>query len=69
MDEWLDIAWLKIIDGLDRLAASLNHILAPLNQHLGPALVIFMLVVGLVALTIFLGRIYNTRRYAELQSN
>ena len=69
MDEWLDIAWIKIINVLDHIAAILNSVLAPLNHHLGPALVIFLLVVVLVAFTKFLARLYNTKRYAELKKN
>lgn len=69
MDEWLDIAWIKIINVVDHIAAILNSILAPLNHRLGPALVIFLLVVVLVAFTKFLSKIYNTKRYAELKKN
>ena len=69
MNDLLDIAWAKIIDGLNFIVAMLDHILAPLNHHLGPAAVILMLVVGLVAGSKLLAKIYTTKRYDELKSN
>ncbi len=69
MDEWLDIAWVKIVDAMEHFAALLNTILAPLNHHLGAAVVIFLLVAMLVAFTRLMAKIYNTRRYTELKQN
>lgn len=69
MDEWLDIAWIKIVDAMEHIAALLNTILAPLNHRLGPAMVIFLLVAILVAFTRLMAKIYNTRRYTELKKN
>lgn len=69
MDEWLDIAWIKIVDAMELIAALLNTILAPLNQRIGPAMVIFLLVAMIVAFTRLMAKIYNTRRYTELKKN
>jgi len=69
MDEWLDIAWIKIVDAMEHIAALLNTILAPLNHRLGPAMVIFLLVAMLVAFTRLMAKIYNTRRFTELKKN
>ena len=69
MDKFLDMVWDKIIDGCENIAAMLDAILSPLNHHLGPAIVIVILVVLLVAFTKLLGKVYNTRRYSELKEN
>jgi len=69
MDDFLDLVWDKIVDGCEYIAAMLDAILAPLNHHLGPAMVILILVVVLVAFTKLLARVYNTKRYAELKEN
>lgn len=69
MDEFLDMVWDKIVGGCEQIAAMLDAILAPLNQHVGPAMVILILVVVLVAFTKLLANVYNTKRYAELKEN
>lgn len=69
MDDALDIAWDKIVDGFGQIGAMLDRLLAPLNERLGPAIVILLLVIGLVALTKFLNRVYTTKRHAELKAN
>lgn len=69
MDEWMDKVWDAIVAFIVRIAFMLDRILAPLNDRVGPALVILMLVVLLVALTKFLGNVYHTRRYVELKKN
>lgn len=69
MDEWLDIAWEKIIDAFAAIATILDSILAPLNHRLGPTMVILILVVVLVAVTKFLTKIYTTNRHIELKAN
>lgn len=69
MEDALDILWNKIVDGFSLIGAMLDRMLAPLNEQLGPAMVILMLVIALVALTKFLNRIYTTKRLTELKSN
>jgi hypothetical protein len=69
MDEWLDIAWDTIVDGVTALAAVMDGILAPLNHRLGPATVIFFLVVVLVAVTKLLNSVYTTKRYVALKAD
>lgn len=69
MDDFLDLVWDKIVDGCEYIAAILDAILAPLNHRIGPALVILILVVVLVAFTKLLARVYNTKRHAELKEN
>jgi uncharacterized membrane protein (DUF106 family) len=69
MDEWMDRVWDAIVGFIVRIALILDGILAPLNDSIGPALVIFVLVVLLVALTKFLGSVYHTKRYVELKKN
>ncbi|BBO68753.1 hypothetical protein DSCA_26830 [Desulfosarcina alkanivorans] len=69
MDDFLDMLWDRIMDGIGAIAAILDAILAPLNQHLGPAMVILLLVAVLVAFTKLLARVYHTQRYVELKAN
>jgi cbb3-type cytochrome oxidase subunit 3 len=69
MDEWMDNLWDRIVDLMVYIAALLDRCFAPLNQQLGPAVVILIIVVALVALTKLLGRLYNTQRYLELKKN
>ncbi len=69
MDEWLDIVWDKIVAAFIHVATMLDQMLAPLNARIGPAMVILLLVVVLVACTKFLNKIYNTKRYVELKKN
>lgn len=69
MDEWMDRVWDAIVAFFVRIAFMLDQILAPLNDRFGPALVILLLVVLLVALTKFLGSVYHTKRYVELRKN
>ncbi|MBC2711697.1 MAG: hypothetical protein HGJ94_12140 [Desulfosarcina sp.] len=69
MNDFLDIAWAKIIAGLDAIVAMMNHVLAPLNHRLGPAMVIFLLVVVLVSVSKLLAKGYTTKRYVALKKN
>ena len=69
MDNFLDIAWFKILSGLDTIVAMMNHILAPLNHRLGPAMVIFLLVVVLISVSKLLANAYTTKRYVALKNN
>jgi len=69
MDEWMDRVWDAIVAFFVRIAFLLDRILAPLNDLAGPAWVILMLVVVLVALTKLLGNMYHTQRYVELKKN
>ena len=66
MDEFLDIIWFNIVDGVHYLTEFLNAILAPLNL-LGPLLAIWVLALITVCFTKFFKKIYNTRRYCELK--
>ena len=69
MDKWMDIAWDKIVSAFAFIAASLDQLLAPLNDRIGPAMVIFLMVVVLVAVTKLLANVYNTKRHVELKKN
>ena len=68
MDEWLDIAWNKIVAAFVALAELLDHILAPFDRHPGPAITIFFIVVVLVATTKLLTLVYTTKRHEELKA-
>jgi len=68
MDEFLDTLWFSILAGIDVIVNLLNRILAPLN-FLGPATIIFLIVLVLVALTKTLARSYTTKRYRKLEKN
>lgn len=69
MDEWLDTAWDTIVEVFVHIAGVLDRVLAPLNDRIGPAVVIFLLVVLVVAVTKLLGKLYHTKRYVELKKN
>lgn len=69
MDEWLDIAWDTIVEVFVHIAGMLGRILAPLNDRIGPAMVILILVVLVVAFTKLLATLYHTKRYVELKKN
>ncbi len=69
MDEFLDMVWDRIMDAILGIAAWLDWALAPLTASIGPALVILLLVVAVIALSKYLGKKYNTRRYVELKEN
>jgi len=69
MDEWMDMVWDAIVAFFVRIALLLDRILAPLNDLFGPALLILMLVVLLVALTKLLGNVYRTKRHVELKQD
>ncbi len=69
MDEWMDIAWDTIAAAFAYIAAVVDQSLAPLNDRIGPAMVIFLLVVVLVALTKLLATVYNTKRHVELKKD
>ncbi len=67
MDEWMDIVWDTIVAAFASVAGALNQALAPLDHHIGPAMVILLLVIVLVAVTKLLARVYNTKRHVELK--
>jgi uncharacterized membrane protein (DUF106 family) len=69
MDEWMDIVWDNIVAAFAFIAAALDQVLAPLDDRIGPAMVILLLVVGLVAVTKLLGKVYNTNRHLELKKD
>ncbi len=66
MDEFLDILWSKIVVGVGTIVAVLDHMLGPM-EVMGPAAVIFLLVMVTVCLTKFFNRIYTTKRYESLK--
>lgn len=68
MDDFLDRLWNQIVAGLNQVASLMDRLLAPLDHWLGPAAVIFLLVVALVALTKLLTRVYSTKRHRELKA-
>ncbi len=63
------MVWERIVDGVGWVAALLDRLLAPLNAHLGPAMMILIITITVVALTKLLSRVYNTQRHAELKAN
>lgn len=69
MDDFLDIAWMKILNLLDHIVTLANQVLSPLNNLLGPAMVIFLLVLLMVAVSKLLAKSYTTKRYMELKGN
>lgn len=69
MDDFMDMVWDSIVNGIGFIAAILDAILAPLNQRMGPAMVILFLVVMVVAFTKLLAKGYNTKRHVELKAN
>ena len=66
MDEFLDIVWFNIMDIAQMLVRGMDAVVAPFHA-LGPAVVIFMLVLCTVCLTKFFKRIYTTKRYQTLK--
>jgi len=68
MDEFLDTLWFKILALLDLVFGLFGSILAPLS-FLGPAGLIFLITILLVAFTKTAARYYNTRRFARLKAN
>ena len=68
MDAFLDTLWLNILAGIDAVFNLANRALAPLH-FLGPALLIFLITLALVAVTKTLSRIYTTKRYRKLKKN
>jgi len=68
MDEFLDTLWFKILAGINAVIDLVDRALAPLN-FLGPAVIIFLIVLVLVALTKALSRSYTTKRYRKLKEN
>ena len=68
MDEFLDTLWFTILAGINTVVDLVNRILAPLN-FLGPAVIIFLIVLVLVAFTKTLTRSYTTKRYRKLKGN
>ena len=68
MNDFLDTLWFTILAGINTVVDLINSILAPLN-FLGPAAIIFLIVLVLVTLTKTLSRSYTTKRYQELKKN
>ena len=68
MDEFLDTLWFKILAGINAVIDLVDRTLAPLN-FMGPAVIIFLIVLVLVALTKALSRSYTTKRYRKLKEN
>ena len=68
MDNFLDTLWFSIMTGVDAVVHLLTRILTPLN-FLGPAAIIFLIVLLLVAFTKTLSRAYTTKRYRKLKKN
>lgn len=68
MDEFLDTLWFKILALLEMAFNLFNSLLAPLNV-LGPAVLIFLITVLLVAFSKIAARYYNTKRYQKLKIN
>ncbi len=68
MDEFLDTVWFTILAGINTVVDLANWILAPLN-FLGPAVIIFLIVLILVASTKAIARSYTTKRYRKLKEN
>ena len=68
MDESLDTLWFTILAGINAVVDLANWILAPLN-FMGPAVIIFLIVLMLVTLTKTLSRSYTTKRYRKLKEN
>ncbi|MCP3954490.1 MAG: hypothetical protein GY697_20080 [Desulfobacterales bacterium] len=68
MDEFLDTLWFTILAGINTVVDLVNWILAPLN-FMGPAVIIFLIVLVLVAFTKTLARTYTTKRYRKLKGN
>ena len=68
MDAFLDTLWLKILAVIEFGFNLATGLLAHLN-FMGPALLIFLIVVVLVAVTKIITRRYTTRRYQRLKEN
>jgi uncharacterized membrane protein (DUF106 family) len=68
MDAFLDTLWLNILAGLDAVFNLVSGALVPLH-FLGPALLILLITLALVACTKTLSRIYTTKRYRKLKEN
>ena len=68
MDAFLDTLWLTILAGIDLVFSLASRALAPLH-FLGPALLIFLITLALVAVTKTLARVYTTKRYRKLKKN
>nr|WP_319392537.1 EMC3/TMCO1 family protein [uncultured Desulfobacter sp.] len=67
MDEFLDVLWMQILNGLESVAIGLDRLLAPI-EALGPALVVFVLALAIGGITKFLSKVYRTRRHKELKA-
>ena len=68
MEKLLDIIWLKVLFLIQYFVKCLDFILAPFNP-LGPAIIILTIVLVTVAITKFLSKIYQTKRYVELKKD
>ena len=66
MEEFLDIVWFKIVAVTQAVVRVMDAIIGPLNV-LGPAMVIFLLVILIVCLTKLFKRFYTTKRYETLK--
>jgi len=68
MDAFLDTLWLNILGALESVFNLANGMLAPLH-FLGPAALIFLITLLLVAFTKTVSRHYSTKRYRNLKAN
>ena len=66
MDALLDTIWMYVEIAVQSAAHLLDQVLAPLAP-LGPAAVIVVIAMSTVALTKLFGRLYQTKRHAELK--
>ena len=66
MEDFLDIVWMKIVEGIDLAYIFFNRILTPLDM-LGPGAAVLVLALVTVCLTKFFNRIYTTKRYEVLK--
>jgi len=66
MDEFLDIVWFKIVAATQAVVAVVDTLVSPFHV-LGPAAVIFMLVLITVCFTKLFTRFYTTKRYERLK--
>ena len=66
MNELLDVVWFKIVAGVQVVVAVMDTLVSPFHI-LGPAAVVFMLVLMTVCFTKLFSRFYTTKRYEKLK--
>ncbi|MCG8568348.1 MAG: hypothetical protein MI747_25035 [Desulfobacterales bacterium] len=66
MNDFLDNLWESIEAGLNMAAQAVDGFLSPL-EVMGPALLIFLLALGVVLFTRLANRLFNTRRLQHLK--